>query len=210
MCEPVHCLNETAYPFSPYATNFSWFHHSNAAISSHNIRHSLFFFLEKINEKYSSHIPKSSSMTLPGDETVFALFRADSHPFSPLFWLFFFISSVKRWTHVSFMVMNQCRNSVFFLLHISKHLIEISSRCCFWTRVSKRGAFLPHIFLVSKLSVNGRFRSVFEMPTIQPAYVFYFHDHSITFCGSLHYFLEWSPHFFDHCNFRLGSLYSRV
>ena len=43
MCETVHCLDETTLPFSSNVDVYSWFHLSNAAISSHNTRRWFFF-----------------------------------------------------------------------------------------------------------------------------------------------------------------------
>lgn len=42
MCESVYCIDETTPSFSPNGAVFSWFHHSDVAISFHNTGHWLF------------------------------------------------------------------------------------------------------------------------------------------------------------------------
>ena len=62
--------------------------------------------------------------------------------------------------------MNRRTKSALLLWNIAKHSIETSSRRCYCSIVSKRGTHLVHSFLMSKFSVNMRWTTFFEMPTM--------------------------------------------
>ena len=113
MCELVHCLDETTLSFLPNAAVFSWFHYSNAVISLHNTRRWLFVFLKIINENYSMCISKNWCRDLASRWNCLHLLWSQ---FSPLVHFFdcSFISGVKWWTHISFMVMNRRNKSALF------------------------------------------------------------------------------------------------
>ena len=84
---------------------------------------------------------------------------ADVYIFDPHGWLspaavhsadYQFDSGVKWWIHVSSIVTYLCKNS--FLLHWNscKQCSELSTRCCFWLTMSKRGIHFEHSFLSDK------------------------------------------------------------
>ena len=77
-----------------------------------------------------------------------------------------FVSDVKWWIHVSFMVMNGRKKSALFLWNVAKHSIGTFSRRCFCYIVSKCGKHLAHSLLMSKFSVNMQCTALFKMPTM--------------------------------------------
>ena len=95
--------------------------------------------------KIPSISQNTEAKTLPADVCVFghigrlssaAVHSADCQ----------FDSRVKWWIHVSFIFMQKL---LFFVL---KQRSEISTHCCFWSTVSKRGTHFEHSFLIDKCS----------------------------------------------------------
>ena len=63
-----------------------------------------------------------------------------------------FVSEVKWWNHVSSIVTYLHKISFLLPWNSCKQLSESSTRCCFWSTVSKRGTHFEHSFLIDKCS----------------------------------------------------------
>ncbi|GFV71863.1 HTH_48 domain-containing protein [Trichonephila clavipes] len=83
-----------------------------------------------------------------------------------------------------------------------KHL-----RHCFRSSVSKRGIHLAHSFLMSKCSDNMRCTTLFEKSTMFASSRTFSRRSSSTTLWIFFPFLEWLPHFDDHCDAHLDSSY---
>lgn len=99
---------------------------------------------------------KNDAITLPVNETVFALFGED-FPVSVYCFDSSHVSRVKRSTHVVSMVINLCKYSGLLLRNIAKHWIDTSSRSSFCFVVRKHGNHFAHSFFVSN------FQSIYDV-----------------------------------------------
>ena len=63
-----------------------------------------------------------------------------------------FDSGVKWWIHVSFIVTYLRKKSILLRLNSCQQRSESSTRCCFWSTVSKCGTHFEHSFLIDKCS----------------------------------------------------------
>ena len=150
-CDTVHCLDERALVSSSFLTVFWRFLPSNAPIMLYNIRYWTFFLsqgnwwtkylaLPKIRRPKPCLLMFASLVTLDGFHLLLSTqLTADVtlkwsggsmfHPLSHIYAK----TSFLRW------------NS-------SKQHSESSTRCCFWSTVSKRGTNFEHSFLIDKCS----------------------------------------------------------
>ena len=165
MCELVHCLDETTLSFSPNASVFSWYHHSNAVIRSYNTRRWLFFIFEDNQWKLSHVHPiklmpwpfqqmelssPSLELILPFQSIVLTVFCLRCEVIGPCF-----IHGYESTQKIGFIAVKHHQTLDW----------NIPWRC-FCSIVSKCGTHLVHSFLMFKFSVNMRCTALFEMPTI--------------------------------------------
>ena len=194
MYELVHYLGETTFSFSSNAIVYSWFHQLNAAISSHNTHHWLLFRYE------DNHPKKTDTMTLPVDGTVFAFSGVNSslsiHCID--------CSFVKRWIHVSSIVMNRRRSLTLLRWNIDWNILTI--QFLFYCKQLRYPSWaqLSHIQIFSQYTMYNTFWNVStSLRTLV--------DGHPTQCGGFSSpFLEWSPHMVDHCDVRTGRAYDLV
>ena len=150
-------------------------------------------------------IPRSSQKNWLRDRAsrwiCLCFFGVDS-PLSVHYFDRSFMSGVKWWTHVSFMVINWPKNLTLLWQNIAKHSIETSSRRGLRSIMSTRTFNLAYNFLMFKFS--AKIRCMLKCLPCLITRALSVDGHPIPFCTFSSPFLTWSPHLVDHCDVRLG------